>query len=303
MDDHGFAHYDCFNVCGGENMNGLVWGIIGVVFSPFLGGLISGVDRIITARMQSRVGPPLFQPFYDVLKLFEKEKLIVNKFHFDFIICSLIFTIASVAMFFAGDNLLIAMFTLIVGNVFVVLGAYSSNSPYSILGAERELLQILASEPMILLTSVGLFMMTNSFDVADIVKSQVNLILYLPGVFLALLYVLTIKLRKSPFDLSTSQHAHQELVKGLSTEFAGPSLGYFEIIHWYEMIFILALLYLFFASMPIIGIFAILFVYFLEIVIDNINARVKWEWMLGSSWLITLIFGVGNLMVIYFIQH
>lgn len=284
-------------------MNWLTWCILGILLSPIVGGLISGTDRIITARMQSRVGPPLLQSFYDVIKLFEKENLVINKFHLDFVICGLIFTVASVGMFFAGDNLLISMFALIVGNVFVVLAAYSSNSPYSILGAERELLQILASEPMILLSAVGIFMLTKSFNIATILQTNLNLIVYLPGVFFALLYVLTIKLRKSPFDLSTSHHAHQELVKGLTTEFAGPSLGLFEIIHWYETIFILALIYLFFANTPIIGIFALIFVYFLEIIIDNINARVKWEWMLGSAWLVTLVFGIGNLMVIYYIQR
>ena len=41
--------------------------ILLVLFAaPVLGGLLSGIDRIITARMQGRVGPPLLQPFYDV---------------------------------------------------------------------------------------------------------------------------------------------------------------------------------------------------------------------------------------------
>ena len=45
-----------------------------LVAGPFLAGLINGLDRRITARMQGRVGPPLLQPFYDVAKLFCKEK-------------------------------------------------------------------------------------------------------------------------------------------------------------------------------------------------------------------------------------
>jgi len=284
-------------------MHWIIWCILGIILTPFLGGLIAGVDRVVTARMQRRVGPPFLQPFYDVLKLFGKEKLVVNRFHGDFVLCSLIFTVASVGLFFAGQNLLITIFALIVGNVFLVLAGYCSNSPYSMLGAERELLQMLSAEPMILLSAVGLFMVTQSFDIATIITSGKCLICYLPGVFIALIYVLTIKLRKSPFDLSTSHHAHQELVKGISTEFAGPSLAWFEVIHWYETIFLLALLYLFFASTPILGVIAILFVYFLEILIDNINARVKWELMLGSAWVVTLVLGLGNLMLLYGIQH
>lgn len=284
-------------------MHWYVWCILGVVLSPFVGGLIAGVDRVLTARMQRRVGPPFLQPFYDVIKLFGKEKLVVNRFHGDFVLCSLIFTIASVGLFFAGQNLLITIFALIVANVFLVLAGYCSNSPYSMLGAERELLQMLSAEPMILLSAVGIFMVTKSFDIAAIMHSDKSLICYLPGVFVALTYVLTIKLRKSPFDLSTSHHAHQELVKGITTEFAGPSLAWFEISHWYETIFLLALLFLFFASTPILGVIAILFVYLLEIFIDNMNARVKWELMLGSSWVVTLVLGLGNLLLLYGIQH
>jgi len=70
----------------------------------------------------------------------------------------------------------------------------------------------------------------------------------LPGIFISILFVLTIKLRKSPFDLSTSHHAHQELVKGLTTEFSGSSLAMIEVAHWYENIMLLGFVYLFFAS-------------------------------------------------------
>ncbi len=248
--------------------------------------------------MQSRVGPPVLQPFYDVLKLFAKQKLVVNRFHNDFVLSAVVFTIASVGLFFAGQNLLLAIFALVVGNVFVVLAAYATNSPYSLIGAERELLQMLAAEPMILLAPVGLFMVTGTFDIEKLNAVQHCPFIYLPGVFIALTYVLTIKLRKSPFDLSTSHHAHQELVKGLTTEFAGPSLAWFEVIHWYEMIFLLALMYLFFANIPWLGVLVVLFVYFLEILIDNINARIKWELMLGSAWIITVILGVGNLLIL-----
>jgi len=43
------------------------------------------------------------------------------------------------------------------------------------------------------------------------------------------LYILTIKFRKSPFDLSMSHHAHQEIVRGITTEFSGPALGLIEV--------------------------------------------------------------------------
>ena len=49
-----------------------------IIFAPILGGLTSGIDRKITARMQGRQGPPVLQPFYDVIKLLKKETVVVN---------------------------------------------------------------------------------------------------------------------------------------------------------------------------------------------------------------------------------
>ena len=49
------------------------------LITPLIGGLLVGVDRKLTARMQERVGPPLAQPFYDVLKLWGKTPMIASK--------------------------------------------------------------------------------------------------------------------------------------------------------------------------------------------------------------------------------
>ena len=49
-----------------------------VLMAPLMGGVISGADRVLTARLQARVGPPQLQPFYDVVKLLGKEQVAVN---------------------------------------------------------------------------------------------------------------------------------------------------------------------------------------------------------------------------------
>jgi ech hydrogenase subunit B len=281
----------------------IIWVIVFIVLAPIVGGYIAGADRRITARMQGRVGPPLAQPFYDVFKLLGKQNLVVNRFHGDYVNCFLLFTVVSGCIFFSGGNLLLVIFALIVADVFLVLGAYCTNSPYALIGAERELLQMLAAEPMLILTAVGLFVATGSFNVSVMVNTSKCAFLVIPGVFIAFTYVLTIKFRKSPFDLSTSHHAHQELVKGLTTEFAGPSLAAFEIAHFYETVLLLAMVYLFFANIWWLGVIVALATYFVEILIDNINARIKWELMIKSAWVVTLILGVGNLLVLYFIYH
>ena len=41
--------------------------------APLIGGLLTGLDRKLTARLQGRMGPPVLQPFFDLLKLCSKE--------------------------------------------------------------------------------------------------------------------------------------------------------------------------------------------------------------------------------------
>ena len=185
-----------------------------VVLAPVIGGFLSGIDRKVTARLQGRYGPPLLQPFYDVFKLLQKERIIVNKFQDFYIVLFLLFTMFSGALFFAGADMLLMIFGLALAGTFFVLGGFSVSSPYSHLGAEREMIQMVAYEPMVILMAIGMYMVTGSFKVADIALYQKPLILYLPGVFAGFLYILTIKFRKSPFDLSMSHHAHQEIVRG-----------------------------------------------------------------------------------------
>ncbi len=279
-----------------------IYALMYILIAPLAGGLIAGIDRKVTARMQGRVGPPVLQPFYDVGKLFEKENLVVTVSQNFYVLSYLVFMLVAGALFFSGGDMLLVIFAFTLSHIFLVLGAYASYSPYSHVGAERELLQIIAYEPMIILTAVGMYMVTQSFFVSTIVTSSIPIILYLPGVFIGYLIVLTIKLRKSPFDLSTSHHAHQEIVKGVTTDFTGPNLGKIEIAHWYEYVFLLGVIWLFFAWNPLIAVAAIIIAYFLEILIDNTIARVKWQLMLRTAWIIAGTLGLVNLGVLYYLR-
>lgn len=279
----------------------LIGAVLFLVLAPIAGGLIAGIDRKITARMQGRVGPPVLQPFYDVGKLFEKERVVVTTAQNFYVLAYLVFIALSGAIFFAGGDLLLTVFAFTLAHVFLVLGAYAVHSPYSHIGAERELIQVMAYEPMIILVVVGFYMVTGSFFVDAIAAAAVPAIVYLPGVFIGFAAILTIKLRKSPFDISTSHHAHQEIVKGVTTEFSGSTLGQIEIAHWYENIFLLGLVYLFFAWNPVIAIIAVVVTYVAEIYIDNVTARVRWQAALKSGWLAALL-GIANLAILSYMM-
>lgn len=277
-----------------------------LVLAPFLGALLDGADRIVSARMQGRKGPPLLQPFYDLAKLFSKQMLAVNNAQLFLNLSYLVFLAVAGCMLFAGADILMSLFILSTADMFLVMAAASDSSPYSSMGASREMLQMMAYEPMTLLLAVGFYLATGSFHVGDIIEMPVSPILMLPGVLVGFFFITAIKLRKSPFDLSTSHHAHQEMVKGITTEMAGPTLAIMNIAEYYEMILMLGVMALFFLnsswwSWPA-AIAACLLLFFLETLWDNVSARVKWKTLLKSCWIVTLLAGGLNILILMLIR-
>ncbi len=276
--------------------------LIYLVAAPLVGGLLAGIDRRLSARMQARRGPPLLQPFYDVAKLLSKERMVVRRSQSFYILFFFLLTVFTGALFFCGSDLLLVFFALTLSGIFFILGAYKASSPYSFIGASRELIQMMAYEPAVLLTAVGLYMVTHTFSVHEIAAQPTMPVLLLPGVFFALMYVMEIKFRKSPFDLATSHHAHQELVRGITTEFSGPVLAMIEVAHWYENVMLLGWIFLFFSIHWAVGLAFTALAFFLLVVVDNVCARVKWQFMLRSAWLVTLTFGCGNILVLWLLE-
>lgn len=274
-----------------------------IIFAPFVGGLTAGIDRKITARMQGRQGPPILQPFYDVAKLLKKETVVVNHVQIFYLLTFLVFVIFTGCLFFGGFDLLLVFFALTTANVFLLLAATSSHSPYAHMGANREMMQMLSYEPMVLLTAVGFYLATGTFRIREmVVMDGIPPFVLLPGVFVGFVFILTIKLRKHPFDLATSHHAHQEMVKGITTEFSGEMFAITEVAHWYESVFLMGVVGLFFLNAKwwsiLIALAGISIAYFVMILVDNTNARMKWQKMFRNSWLVTIIVGALNVFIL-----
>lgn len=284
----------------------VILAIVYVILAPFAGGLLEGIDRKVSARMQGRIGPSLWQPFYDIYKLFSKQSVVVNGVQEFMVGGFLIFVVFTGALFFSGGDILLVFFALTLAGIFFIMSACSANAPYSSMGAQRELMQMMTYEPMVLLTAIGFYIATGSFSVKQIASSDMSAIIMLPGFFIGFLYILTIKFRKSPYDLSTSHHAHQEMVRGLTTELSGNILALVTLSHWYENVFLLGVVGLFIInsswwSIPL-AIVVCLAAFLLETLIDNVFPRVKWQVMLKWTWLVTLVGGCINLMVIMVVK-
>ena len=277
-----------------------------LILAPLIGGLLDGLDRIISARMQRRKGPSILQPFYDLGKLFSKEMIAVNNVQLLLNLSYLVILMIAGSMLFAGADLLMVLFILSTADMFLIMAASSDSSPYANMGASREMLQMMAYEPLTLLVAVGFYLTTGSFQVSDFITREYSAVIWMPGLLFGFMFTTAIKFRKSPFDLSTSHHAHQEMVKGITTEMSGTTLAIMNIAEYYEMILLLGIFFLFFVNSTwwswIVAFVICAVIFFMETLWDNVSARVKWKTLLYSCWVVTLVAGGVNILILMLIK-
>ena len=277
-----------------------------LIFAPFVGALLDGIDRIISARMQRRKGPSILQPFYDLGKLFSKEMIAVNNVQLRLNLSYLVILMIAGSMLFAGADLLMVLFILSTADMFLIMAASSDSSPYANMGASREMLQMMAYEPLTLLVAVGFYLTTGSFQVSDFITREYSAVIWMPGLLFGFMFTTAIKFRKSPFDLSTSHHAHQEMVKGITTEMSGTTLAIMNIAEYYEMILLLGIFFLFFVNSTwwswIVAFVICAAIFFMETLWDNVSARVKWKTLLYSCWVVTLVAGGVNILILMLVK-
>jgi ech hydrogenase subunit B len=252
--------------------------------APLIGGVLMGLDRKLTARMQERVGPPLAQPFYDVLKLWGKAPMIASILQPVLAFGYLGFALVAAALVTFRQDLLLVLFVTGVADVCLAVAAFNAKSPYSYLGGRREFLAMLSYEPVMLLAYVAIFMVTGSFTIRGIYEYGAPLLLVLPATVVALMIVLVIEMKKSPFDVSGSGHAHQELVRGVFTEFSGYTMALVELGHWTKVATMMMILGLFWAPSPLVGAAISLTMFFAALLVDNMYPRLTWQRMLKTTW-------------------
>jgi len=275
-----------------------------IIAAPFAVAILLGIDRKITARMQNRVGPPVSQVLYDFFKLVGKEPMLLNRPQVIFAMLYLTFTIIAFVLFVFGLDLIIIFFAGAAGSVFLVVGAFSVRSPYSHMGANRELLQITAYEPVLLLALLIIGIQGGSFAVADLYRVG-DLIFTLPLVFVALIVVLVIKMQKSPYDVAT---AHQEIVSGPFVEYSGPYLAITKLGHWFELALLFGIFTLFFNSDNLlisaaVKVLLVLVALIVVQIIDNATARLTRERMLKFTATFGIIAIVANYAIVSILRN
>jgi len=265
-----------------------------ILLAPAIGCLVYGFERIVKARMQRRIGPPLLQPLYDFLKLAEKRSMIVHSTHAFLGIMHFVALWFALAVLLFGGDLILVIFLHLLSTSLLILAAYSTRSIFSHLGANRTVISILCYEPVLILIAVAVYMLTGSFDAASIFNGSEPLLFRMPAAFVALLMILPIKLKKSPFDVA---EAHQELTGGVELEFSGVFFAAIYAAKWVDYVFCYTLVYLFGASDPLLGIGLMAFVFLYLNALDNSSARVNYKQMLRFSFVVALPVAFINLLL------
>ena len=267
----------------------MISAIAGTVIVILAGGFSMGLSRKLSAKMQRRIGPSVFQAFYDAAKLFSKSTFYSKKFPVIFAASSMLFQIAAVFIVVYGGDTMMAFFISGAGSVYLAAGAFSSQSVYSWIGGRRELLAIAAYEPVLFV--LALSVSTNAHSV----------LLFFPAAFLAAIPPLSVILEKSPYDVPG---AHQELAGGVYADYSGPLLGILNISKWAQLGFVYLLISMLvwspdFAVDIILKIMLVFAAIFITVLVDNAAARVSRKAMMVTLPLTSLGLMSANLAVLY----
>ena len=222
-------------------------GLFGIVAGLFF----SGIDRVLVARMQARIGPPLRQPFIDMLKLMTKENVVPDNaipwlFNAAPLVCLasavsilMYIPLGPVAPLFEGyGDLVLIMYLLILPALAMVVGGFASGSPYAAIGSQREMVTMIAYELPLAATVIafawklGQMGVEHPFSLQAIIQQPLwGLVgpLGAVGVFMllvAMLFVTPGELGRIPFD---TPEAETELAGGLLVEYSGRNLAMFYL--------------------------------------------------------------------------
>jgi len=267
--------------------------ILLTLIAPILGGLAFGAERIVRARMQSRIGPPLMQPFYDFFKLMDKRPLMVHSLHAVMGIMYFVACWFALVVLFLGNDLLVAVFFHVIAVLALTIGAFSVRSPYSVIGAMRELMHMISYEPLMVLMVVGFYEVVGSFNLKDILTYQGIPILQMPVIFVSFVLAIPMMLHKSPFDVA---EAHQEIIGGVEIEYSGP---FYEAVYtgkWIEYVYVFFFVFLFAGSHYLLGLGLVLAVFIFINALDNATARLDFRRMVKFSWFMLIPLSALNII-------
>lgn len=233
----------------------LVWP--GLLLAAPLAWIELWLMRKTVARLQGRVGPPFFQPFFDFAKLMGKRAVIpegVDRIAFAALPMIAVAAVAAALVLLPmpgnpaprlpGD-VVVLLFLLEVPVLAEVVAGYVGRSVYGEVGAMREALMSLGYNLPFLASILAMAEKAGSFDLGEIAALPFGLVHVAAG--LAFLLALPARLKLNPFSIA---NAESEIVAGGPIEYSGPLLGLFELAHALEVVVLTELFVAVFVPLP-----------------------------------------------------
>jgi NADH-quinone oxidoreductase subunit H len=214
--------------------------LIGIIVLPVIAFLVAvlflGLSRKVTARIQRRYGPPLYQPVIDVVKLLAQDDNISHGAVFDVgvvlalggsIATVLFIPVAGLHPLSGSGDLLVVLYLMLLAPLGMALAAGAGENPNASIGVSRKLIVALGYEVPLLLALLAVMVHRGSTSLLEIARTQQDSILswglfQLPLSTLAVLLILPAMLGIRPFDMVT---APQEIASGPLVEFGGKYLA------------------------------------------------------------------------------
>jgi len=221
----------------------------GFIFLFFYSLFCEFIDRKVLARLQSRVGPPFYQPWADFVKLLSKEDLVPRMADAKMFKAIPVVGIAAVvtafiyipvwssdSLFpFTGDIIVVA-YLLTIPALLLFLAGWHSTNPFGTVGGFRVLTQLFGYEVPFFLAILSPALVAGIWSLSDIVNYQLGhvwFICWLPLSFIVAVLCLVGKLERVPFDTPT---AEQEIVGGPLVEYSGARLALIKLMVDIEMV-------------------------------------------------------------------
>jgi len=226
----------------------IVGGFANVCLVLLLAPLCQGLLRKVTARIQSRQGPPILQPYFDLLKLLGKEDIEsgetpgMQRFAAYLSLASVLTAACLVPMGFvaplnaAGDVILL-IYLLTLCGICTLLGGLAAGSTYSLVGISREMMSMIALEPLFAIALIIGALHTSTFRLSSVLGGSVYSTDGFPWSGLIMLGVILVSfqafVQRVPFDIS---EAETELMEGPLMEYSGPKLAIFKYAQMAKLI-------------------------------------------------------------------
>lgn len=219
----------------------LMWTILGgltnVVLVLLVAPFCQGILRKVTALVQSRQGPPIWQPYYDLFKLLGKEDIEVGesatmqRFAAYLSLAAVLTVGCLVPMGFpspmnaAGDVILL-IYLLTLCGISSLIAGMASGSTYSLLGSSREMMCMLSLEPLLAVAIIVGAVHVQSFRLETVLNGSVYGATGFTWSGLVMLAIMLLSFQafvgRVPFDIA---EAETEIMEGPMAEYSGPKLA------------------------------------------------------------------------------